>query len=195
MTLDDDKKKLRAEVRAIRKKAAAEAGAEAATKLAENVLARAADLGLRKGAAVSGYWPMAEEMDVRPLLEQLDAMGLICCLPVVPGKAVPLIFRLWRPGTALHAGGFNLHQPGEDSPEVRPDVMLAPLLAFDAKGNRIGWGGGYYDRTTQKLRTDGRVTVVGVAFAGQEVAHVPHDEKDQPLDWIATDKGIRRIGG
>lgn len=194
MTLDDEKKQVRAAARARRKQAVADGGPEAAARLAEMVVDRAGDLGLRSGAAVSGYWPMAEEMDVRPLLGRLHDMGLTCCLPVVVAKATPLVFRRWTPGMALNDGAFNLHEPGEDSPEVRPDVVLAPLLAFDAAGHRIGWGGGFYDRTTAKLRADGRVAVVGVAFAGQEVPSVPHDDLDQPLDWIATDRFVRRIG-
>ncbi len=194
MTLEDEKKTLRAVARAQRQRAATAAGPDAGQRLAENFLAARAAIQVPRGAAVSGYWPMAEEMDVRPLLQRLYAEGHMCALPVVPGKAVPLVFRRWQPGMALGQAGFNLSEPGPDSPEVRPDVMLAPLLAFDAEGYRIGWGGGYYDRTIAKLRAEGPVIVVGVAFEGQRVARVPRHEFDQRLDWIVTEKGARPFG-
>jgi 5-formyltetrahydrofolate cyclo-ligase len=194
MTLDDEKKALRAAARAQRRRAAAAAGPDAGQRLAENFFAARAAIRVPPGAAVSGYWPMAEEMDVRPLLERLHAEGHVCALPVVPGKGVPLIFRRWQPGMALGHAGFNLSEPGPECPEVRPDVVLTPLLAFDSEGYRIGWGGGYYDRTLAKLRAEGPVIAVGVAFEGQRVERVPHHAFDQRLDWIVTEKGARRFG-
>jgi 5-formyltetrahydrofolate cyclo-ligase len=194
MSLEDEKKKLRQEARARRKAAAAEADPDAARRLADTFFVARIVMGVHGTGVVSGYWPMAEEMDVRPLLERLHAEGYTCALPVVPGKGVPLIFRRWRPGDALGQAGFNLSEPGPEAPEVRPDVVLAPLLAFDAEGYRIGWGGGYYDRTLAKLRAEGRVLAIGVAFNGQQVPRVPRDDRDQRLDWIVTDRRAFKCG-
>lgn len=189
-----EKKRLRAEARARRQEAVRLGGADAAHRLAFNVLTAAPTLGLAPGATVSAYWPMAEEIDIRPLMTALDACGIALALPVVAGKGLPLIFRRWKPGEPLHSASFGLSEPGPECAEARPDLMLAPLLAFDAAGRRLGWGGGFYDRTIAKLRRDGRLTVVGIAFAGQEFERVPADSYDQAIDWVATEKGMRQLG-
>ncbi|MGQ0676310.1 MAG: 5-formyltetrahydrofolate cyclo-ligase [Rhodospirillales bacterium] len=146
-----------------------------------------------KNAAVSGFWPMGEEIDTRPLLLALDAMGYRCCLPAVVGKGKPLAFRRWTPATRLEPGGFGVSVPPADAPEAAPELVpelvIVPLLAFDRRGWRLGYGAGFYDLTLRALRRAGHAKLaVGVGFAGQEVASVPHDERDEKLDWIVTER-------
>ncbi|HWA47993.1 MAG TPA: 5-formyltetrahydrofolate cyclo-ligase [Dongiaceae bacterium] len=148
---------------------------------------------LPAGAVISGFWPMGDEIDIVPLLSQLHASGHPIGLPVVVGKGEPLIFRSWHPGLALVAGGFKTEVPPHSSPELAPEILIVPLLAFDAEGYRLGYGGGFYDRTLEKLRKTGRKKplAVGVAFSAQHVARVPRDHYDQPLDWIVTEKNAQ----
>jgi 5-formyltetrahydrofolate cyclo-ligase len=192
MTLDQAKKAARAEAVA-RRDAAWAADPRAGERLAGIVVAQAGPLGLAAGVAVSAYWPMKQEMDARPLLNALDRLGCRVALPVVAGKGKPLLFRAWRPGMVLKSGAFGLSEPGPAAPEIAPRVVFAPLLAFDRRGNRIGWGAGFYDRTLAGLRARGPVTAVGVAYAAQEVAEVPAGAHDQPLDWIATEREVTRL--
>ncbi len=148
------------------------------------------------GAAVSGFWPMGDEIDIVPLLSQLHASGHPVGLPVVVKKGEPLIFRAWHPGLALVDGGFRTEVPPQGSPELVPEILIVPLLAFDAEGYRLGYGGGFYDRTLEKLRkSDLRPLAVGVAFSAQHVARVPRDQYDQPLDWIVTEKSAQAFAG
>ena len=145
------------------------------------------------GAAISGFWPMGDEIDISPLLSQLHGGGHPIGLPVVVGKGQPLIFRTWHPGLALVAGGFKTEVPPPSAPELVPEVLIVPLLAFDSEGYRLGYGGGFYDRTLEKLRKarGKRPLAVGVAFSAQHVARVPRDHYDQPLDWIVTEKNAQ----
>ena len=143
----------------------------------------------------SVFTALGDEIDVKPLLAQLHAAGHPIGLPVVLGKGQPLVFRAWHPGLALVAGGFKTEVPPQSSPELVPQVLIVPLLAFDAEGYRLGYGGGFYDRTLEKLRKSGaRPLAVGVAFAAQHVARVPRDAYDQPVDWIVTEKSVQQFG-
>ena len=144
------------------------------------------------GMVVSGYWPMGDEIDPRPLLALLAAAGCRVALPVVTGPGRCLDFRAWTPGDPLEPGPFGTSHPPAASPPLRPELLLVPLLAFDRRGWRLGYGGGFYDRTLAALRRDGGALAVGVAFAVQEVAAVPHDQYDQPLDGLATEVGAFR---
>jgi len=137
---------------------------------------------------VSGFWPLDDEFDTRPLFRALHARGHAIGLPVVVGRGQPLLFRRWEPGMALVRGSFKVMTPPPEAPEVVPRVLLVPLLAFDRAGYRLGYGGGFYDRTLAKLRAAGDALAVGVAFAMQEVPAVPRDETDQPLDWLVTER-------
>jgi 5-formyltetrahydrofolate cyclo-ligase len=148
---------------------------------------------LAADAVVSAYWPMGEELDVRPLLDALHARGRICALPVVARRRSPLIFRRWRPGDRLEAGVLGIRTPTADAPSLEPDVLIVPLLAFDARGYRLGYGGGYYDRSLAALRAAKKILAVGVAFAVQEMPNVPHGPGDERLDWIVTELAARRI--
>jgi len=146
---------------------------------------------LPRGAVVSGYWPLDGELDIRPLLAQIHQMGHPIGLPVVKGKGQPLLFRRWSPGAPLVRGSFKVMTPPEGVPEVEPDVLLVPLLAFDQAGYRLGYGGGFYDRTLEKRRREahsGRpVLAIGIAFAAQETESLPKGPYDQRLDWIVTE--------
>ncbi len=175
-----------------RRKAAHAAHPQAGVALAQHF--RTA-IQVPAGAAVSGFWPMGDEIDVKPLLSQLHAAGHPVGLPVVVGKGLPLVFRAWHPGLALVAGGFKTEVPPPSAPELVPQILIVPLLAFDSEGYRLGYGGGFYDRTLEKLRNSGaRPLAVGVAFSAQHVARVPRDHYDQPLDWIVTEKSVQHFG-
>jgi 5-formyltetrahydrofolate cyclo-ligase len=139
-------------------------------------------------AMVSGFWPIKEEIDIRPLMVELLNQGCQLSLPVVQGKGLPLLFRAWRPGDALEAGVFGTLQPSARREVVEPDALIVPLLACDEEGWRLGYGGGFYDRTLAGLRAKKTVTAVGVGFNDQLVPEVPHGPSDQRLDWLLTDK-------
>ncbi len=142
------------------------------------------------GAVVSGFWPLDGEIDVRPLLRALVERGHPVVLPLTPPRGRPLRFARWRPGDALAPGRFGTWEPAGE--ELAPDVLLVPLLAFDDRGNRLGYGGGYYDRTLAAL--PGRVAV-GCAFAAQQVACVPTEPTDVPLNAVVTERGILILPG
>jgi len=169
--------------------AAAREGCDPAwgAQLADHVLR---DLPPPPGAVVSGFWPLAGEIDIRPLLEALHAGGHRVVLPATPPRGNPLIFRLWRPGIPMIRERFGTLRP--DGPELAPDVLFVPLLAFDRRGHRLGYGGGYYDRTLAGL--PGRAAI-GCAFAAQEVDEVPVGPYDAPLSAVATERGVLRFGG
>ena len=138
------------------------------------------------GAVVSGFWPIGQEIDVRPLLHALHERGHAVVLPVTPKRGNPLTFRRWRPGDVLEPEKFGTFRPvGEPA---APDFLLVPLLAFDRRGYRVGYGAGFYDRTLAALPA-GRYAL-GVAYATQEVPDVPAGPTDVRLDAVATDRGI-----
>jgi 5-formyltetrahydrofolate cyclo-ligase len=143
---------------------------------------------------VSVFHPYLSEISTLPLLAKLVGEGWTTALPIVVGKELPLIFRRWVPGDAMISGLWDIQIPAETAPEVEPDVLLVPMLAFDHKGYRLGYGGGFYDRTLAKLRAFKKITAIGVAYAGQEMDAVPHDTHDQPLDWIMTEKKTFKCG-
>lgn len=184
--IDTEKKRLRVEARAARRRAFAELGADAGERLA--ALAPLLPPGL-----VAGYWPFPDEIDPRPLMLALGRQGRRLALPVVIERDRHLDFRAWTPGDDLEPGDHGTWHPFAVAPLVVPDVVLVPLLAFDRAGWRLGYGGGYYDRTLEGLRRAARVTTIGIGFAAQEVAGVPHGGHDQRLDWIATETGLIEV--
>jgi 5-formyltetrahydrofolate cyclo-ligase len=187
--LADRKRACRAAALEARARAHALAGATAGAKLAAGGLDF---LGLKPGLAVSGFCSFGDEIDVVPLMVRLAGNGWRIALPVVIGRGRPLVFRAWAPGEPTVAGVWSIPVPLESAPEIEPDVLIVPMLAFDAAGYRLGYGGGFYDRTLSRLRAIKPVVAVGVAFAGQEVAHVPRGDHDEPLDWILTENGASR---
>jgi 5-formyltetrahydrofolate cyclo-ligase len=185
MTLFDDKRTLRSAMLAWRA-ALAEDERRAA---AEGLLASLRrEMPFETPAVVSGFWPIKDEIDIRPLLIELFNVGCQLALPVVQGRGKPLLFRAWRPGDPLEAGVFGTLQPSARRETLEPDALIVPLLACDEEGWRLGYGGGFYDRTLGGLRARRNVTAVGVAFNAQLVPEVPHGPDDQRLDWLLTDK-------
>ena len=180
------KTEARAQAKLRRAEAAASAGLAAAEAVSERVAALLA--GFPKTTVVAGYWPIGTELDVRHTLSHLDLIGFGCALPVVVAKGEPLTFRTWTPQTPMERSGLGILAPAATVPEVDPDVLLVPLLAFDRAGYRLGYGAGFYDRTLERLRRSKRVTAIGIGFAGQEVDSVPRDQYDQPLDWLVTER-------
>ncbi|HET8727511.1 MAG TPA: 5-formyltetrahydrofolate cyclo-ligase [Alphaproteobacteria bacterium] len=175
---------MRREAKARRAAAHARAGTAAAPALRDRFLEA---VPLAAGAVVAGYAPIRDEIDVLPLLARLAERGHPCCLPVVTAPASPLRFRRWTPDAAMEEGAFGVAAPAQGE-EVRPSLLLVPMLAFDRAGRRMGYGAGFYDRTLAALRAEGPVTAVGIAYADQEAPSVPVDIHDQALDWIVTER-------
>lgn len=187
-SLEDRKKELRKQVGAAREGIPAQEHGRASREAAFNALRH---LPLSPESKASVFWPLGAEIDTRPLLAALAALGVVTGLPRMVGKQRPLTFRRWSAGEPLERGGFGVMQPSLDAPEVIPEVMLVPLLAFDRRGLRLGYGGGFYDRTIAELTARGASPFkAGYAFACQEVDEVPAGERDQPLDCVITEAGI-----
>jgi len=148
-----------------------------------------AEIAPPAGAVVSGFWPIGQEIDIRPLLHTLHERGHPIALPVTPRRGNPLSFRLWRPGDVLEQEKFGTFRPTGE-PAV-PSFLLVPLLAFDRRGHRLGYGAGFYDRTLAALA--GTRYALGVGYAGQEAPEVPAGPTDIRLDAVATDRGILRV--
>jgi 5-formyltetrahydrofolate cyclo-ligase len=149
-------------------------------------------LGDRPPGIASAYYPMAGEIWPLRLMAALKAKGHSLALPVMQGKADPLLFRAWAPGDELIAGVWGIRQPAQSQPAVLPDILLVPLLAFDARGFRLGYGGGYFDRTLRDLRQRKPIVAVGLGLDELEVDAVPHLDYDERLDWILTPSGSRQ---
>jgi 5-formyltetrahydrofolate cyclo-ligase len=155
-------------------------------------IADAADaVGIEPGAVVSGFWPMRSEVDVRPLMAALRDRGARLCLPAILDRTT-IVFRELVRGAPLVGMGFGTMGPDEDAEALDPDVMLMPLAAFDRRGHRIGYGGGYYDRAIERLHARGRrPRLIGIAFDCQEVERVPDEDHDIHLHEILTESGLR----
>jgi 5-formyltetrahydrofolate cyclo-ligase len=174
-------------------------GPDAADAIADHFLADV--LGpwqARRGQAdvpltIAGYFPIRSEADPLPLLNELGRLGHICALPRVVEAEEPLTFHVWEPGSATKAGPFGTRVPDRDAPQILPEIVLVPLLSFDLKGMRLGYGGGFYDRTLEKIRQEKDCLAVGIAFSAQERDQLPHDRYDQALDWVVTEVGCRRF--
>jgi 5-formyltetrahydrofolate cyclo-ligase len=149
-------------------------------------------LGDRPPGVVSAYYPMAGEIWPLRLMAALKFNGHSLALPVMQGKADPLLFRAWAPGDELIAGVWGIRQPAPSQPTVLPDILLVPLLAFDTRGYRLGYGGGYFDRTLHDLRKRKLILAVGLGLDELEVDAVPHLDYDERLDWILTPSGSRQ---
>lgn len=144
-----------------------------------------------RGKVISGYLPIRTEIDPIPAMSLMAADGPVV-VPIIPGSAVPLLFRRWIPGGTLIPGPFGALVP-ETGEDLEPDALIVPLLAFDRRGYRLGYGGGYYDRTLQRLRAMRPTFAVGFAFAAQEAAEIPIDPYDQRLDAIVTERETLRF--
>ncbi len=145
------------------------------------------------GSVVSLFMGMADEIDTEPLARWLVAEGYRLAMPVMQGKSRPLLFRAWAPGDEMATVQWGIREPRPERVELEPSVVVVPLLAFDREGWRLGYGGGYYDRTLRALRRSGTIIAVGLALDELEVDAVPHLDYDEPLDWVLTQSGPRRL--
>ena len=145
-------------------------------------------VALEPQMVVAAYWPIRDELDCRPVLTQLMDSGQPVCLPVVLGDEEPLELRLWEQGAPLYPSGFGTLAPPDDAPRAEPDLVIMPLLGFDRAGTRLGYGGGYYDRTLASLTKTPRL--IGFAFAAQELDFIPREPHDIPLDAVITEQGV-----
>ena len=180
-----DKAALRGEVLARRDALDPDARRAGSLAIADRVLAidRLSDAAL-----VGAFWPIRSEVDPRPLIERLFARGQRVALPKVTPDG--LVFREWRAGEALVAGRFGLSEPRDDLPALDPTALIVPLSAFDRRGQRIGYGRGYYDQAIARLSRNGPVLTIGIAFSVQEIERVPAEPHDRPLDHLVTEAGF-----
>lgn len=144
-----------------------------------------------RGVPVAGYMPMRSEIDPLPAMAEAAAHGPVG-VPVIKAKATPLQFRQWQPECRLIKGTFGAMIP-ETGDWIEPEILIVPLVAFDSTGGRLGYGGGFYDRTLEQLRLRRATLAIGFAFAAQESDIIPLEPTDQPLDMIITERGILNL--
>lgn len=146
-----------------------------------------AALGKPRGQVMAGYMPIRTEIDPLPAMAMLSQDNRIA-VPVIEATGGPLKFRAWHPGCAMVDGPFGAKIP-QSGDWLDPDILLVPLVAFDRRGTRLGYGGGFYDRTLERLRACRPTFAVGLAYAVQEQDALPFEPTDQPLDLIVTERG------
>ena len=147
---------------------------------------------LPEGSIVSFYWPFKGEFYLRGWIGTLHGRGVRSALPIVVEKKRPMQFRLWAPGCRMERGVWNIPVPA-DGPAVTPDVVIAPLVGLDASCYRLGYGGGYFDRTLASLER--KPTVIGIGYAASRLATIHPQPHDIPMDAIVTEDGVLRRGG
>ena len=189
--LAERKRALRRELRARRIAIDATSRAAASRQAAWHALS---SLPWRPRARVSLFWPLADEIDTLPLLHALHWLGAEPLLPRMQGRGRPLVFHRWTPSWSWSMARSRCASRRPHLPPVLPEIVLAPLLAFDRLGHRLGYGAGFYDMTFAAIAAAGGSPVrAGYCFAGQEVDHVPADDTDVPLDLVVTEAGCRSI--
>lgn len=147
-------------------------------------------LAVTVDTVASGFWPMRSEIDPSPLMRQLAARGARLALPVIKGRGLPLAFRAYAFGDALRGGTWGIHEPLPGAASVLPDLLIVPLVAFDRRGHRIGYGAGYYDMTLRELRARKPILAIGLGFAVQEISAVPATPRDERLDLVLTEREL-----
>ena len=180
-----DKAALRREALARREAAHRAHGAEAAQTAALRFWEAAKP---KPGEILALYWPIRCEIDPLPLGALAESAGLRLALPVIRGERQALSFRLWSLGAPLIEGPYGARVPPPEAPEAAPDLLAVPLAAFDRRCGRLGYGGGFYDRTLADLRARKAVRAIGFAFSAQEAAHLPQEPTDERLDAVATER-------
>lgn len=145
-----------------------------------------------RGVPLAGYMPIRTEIDPRPAMSEACAYGPVG-VPVIAGEGKPLLFSRWTPETQMRAGPFGAEIPAVDD-FFEPEILIVPLVAFDRKGRRLGYGGGFYDRTLEMLRSKRATLAIGFAYAAQCADDLPREPTDQPLDLVVTDCGIVEPG-
>jgi 5-formyltetrahydrofolate cyclo-ligase len=192
ITFDDEKVAMRT--------AASRRRAELAAAMpdANQALVAHADavLALAGGGIMAGYLPIRSELSPLPLMRALVGAGCATAMPITPPPGNPLVFCRWAPGDPLVDGPYNTRQPPDDGNPVTPGLILAPMLAFDDAARRLGYGGGFYDRTLAKIRDGGHaVTAIGIAYDEQQTDRVPTGPHDMKLDGVLTPAGLRLVEG
>jgi 5-formyltetrahydrofolate cyclo-ligase len=190
MSVLDVKANLRTTAKALRQAAFERHGAKASQRIAAQGLDF---LPASEAITVSGFLAIRDEIDPLPLLTNLHAEGYHLALPVMVGKGKPLVMKAWAPGDELAETMWGIREPLASAIEVFPDVLLVPLLAFDERGYRLGYGGGFYDRTLSGLRRRKPIVAVGIAYDEQKVDAVPHSDYDERLDWVLTPSGPQKM--
>lgn len=147
-------------------------------------------LGSLEGRRIGLYWPIKGEPNLRRWMERLHALGACCALPVIERRAAPLVFRAWWPGALMIHGTWAIPEPAEGH-TLQPDLVIAPMVGFDERGYRLGYGGGYYDRTLASMTP--RPTVVGVAYAQSAMPTIRPLAHDIPMDCVVTECGVARL--
>ena len=188
-SVDEAKALLRKQAAATRARLAerAEQHSQRLVRQADRFIARFAPV------VVAGYWPVRSELNLLPFLSALQDKGIRLCLPITGPDATPLSFHAWDDGGELEKGRFHIYQPSATAELLVPDVICVPLLAFNSACHRLGYGGGYYDRTLAALRGKGhRFAAVGIAYSGQQSDQLIIGPYDQPLDDVLTPEGFIR---
>jgi 5-formyltetrahydrofolate cyclo-ligase len=185
-SIEDDKAALRLQARARRDALPVDVRAAAAQAIA----ARLFPVAVAPGRIVSGFMPMGSEINPIPLMRKLAGFGAQLALPAVIGRGKPLAMRVFAFGETLARGIWGIREPAPDAPEVFPDILIVPLLAFDRSGHRIGYGAGYYDMTIAALRARKTIIACGLAFAAQEIPSVPTTPRDVRLDLVLTEREV-----
>ncbi|WP_170478706.1 5-formyltetrahydrofolate cyclo-ligase [Ruegeria arenilitoris] len=144
-----------------------------------------------RGVPLSGYIPIRTEIDPLPAMAEAAAYGPVG-VPVIQGAGQPLKFSRWTPEGTLKDGPFGAKVP-EIEDYFDPEILIVPLVAFDASGGRLGYGGGFYDRTLARLRANNPTLAIGFAFDGQEVGELPLEPTDQLLDMVVTESRVISI--
>ena len=144
--------------------------------------------GVGQGTVLAGYWPIKCEPDLRPVLKELHGAGVTIALPVVATRAAPLVFRRWTPDTKMVRGNWNIPVPPSNADALTPDVTLAPCLGWSEGCYRLGWGGGYFDRTLAALVP--RPLAIGITLSGAHLPTIYPQPHDIPLDLIVTEEGL-----
>lgn len=173
-----------------RRKAARDLAVEAVPRATSRLLEV---IGPAEGRVVSGYMPIRTELDPRPAMTALHAAGARLCVPMIDGAGKPLLFREWTPQARMTAGPFGARVP-ETGDWLEPEILITPLIAFTREGYRLGYGGGFYDRTLAMLRARRPTRALGFAFAGQEVDRLPLEPTDVRLDGVVTEREFIRTG-
>ncbi|ODT65715.1 MAG: 5-formyltetrahydrofolate cyclo-ligase [Pelagibacterium sp. SCN 63-23] len=187
--IEDAKAALRSQAHAARAALSPEQRQEAAEAVARTFFE---DIAYTPEDVIAGYWRIRDELDCQPILIRLMDSGQKVVLPVVEGADAPLDLRVWESDHPLYEAGFGTLAPSDLAPRAAPDLVLMPLLGFDNSGTRLGYGGGYYDRTLAAIRK--KPLLVGIAFAAQELGHIPREPHDIPLDAVITEQGVRFFG-
>lgn len=187
--IEQAKAALRSEARAARAALDHATRAEASEQAASHFFA---SIAIKPDDVVAAYWRIRDELDCQPILVRLMDSNQPVVLPVVMGQDEPLDLRIWEQGASLYESGFGTLAPSDLAPRAEPDVVIMPLLGFDKTGTRLGYGGGYYDRTLAHMTK--RPLLVGLAFAAQELEQIPREPHDVPLDAIVTEAGVRHFG-